>query len=105
MDFGYSLLRSLINNKRNIAVQLMKRFIFDAESLHYEVPSMIQEEFITLDVFNKFIDPYLNIFTRLINNFNYDLIKLPSVIKTTGLSSEEIKNCKSFLYSNNITDG
>ena len=110
--FSFERLNGLLgnypNNKRNIAVQLMKRFIFDAESLHYEVPSMFGEEFIALDVFNKFIDPYLNIFPRLINNFNYDLIKLPSVVKTIGLSSEETKNLKvvyNFLYSNITTDG
>lgn len=101
------LLGSYPNNKRNIAIQLMKRFIYEAESFHYEVPSMFGEEFIALETFNKFIDPYLSDFPRLINNFNYDLIKLPSVVKTTGLSSEEIKNLKvvyNYIYGNSTTD-
>lgn len=86
----------------------MKWFIYEAESFHYEMPSMFGEEFMTLEVFNKFIDPYLSEFPRLTNNFNNDLIKPPSVVKTAGLFSEEIKNFKvvynNFLYSNSTTD-
>ena len=95
------------NNKRDISVQLMKRFIYESECFHYEVPSMFGEEFTTLDIFHKFIDPYLNELPRLNNNFNCDLIKLPSAVKTTGLSSEEINNLKivyNFLYNDDIND-
>ena len=64
--FFFERLNSLLGNypniKRNIAVQLMKWFIYEAESFHYEMPSMFGEEFMTLEVFNKFIDPYLSEF-------------------------------------------
>lgn len=95
------------SNKRNISTQLLKRFIYEGECLHQKLPSMFEEDFTTIGIFNSRSTESFSDFPRITNNFSYNLIKFPSVVKTSGLSSNDYKNLKhvyEYLYNCNITD-
>ena len=93
------ILGNFPTNKKQIASQLMRRFIFEVECSHFQLPSMFQDQFISFfQIASKNSCLESETFYPLKNCYDLLHIDLPSSRRRVNLSNEDVQ------YMQNVYD-